>query len=191
MYTDDIFRVLHDLKIKWDIGPRDTADFEANWSQRDKTDYYRAAMAILCDSDIETYACRCSRSMIDGIPSGGCPGRCRTADYELVPHESSLRVHVPRDTKIAIHGRSLDLESEMGDFVIWRRDDLPSYQLVSVIEDRDLGTTHIVRGEDLLASTAAQIFLAPALGADTLVTAFYLHHPLLTDVNGVKLSKSR
>jgi glutamyl-tRNA synthetase len=79
----------------------------------------------------------------------------------------------------------------MGDFVIWRRDDLPSYQLVSVIEDRDLGTTHIVRGEDLLASTAAQIFLAPALGADTLVTAFYLHHPLLTDVNGVKLSKSR
>jgi glutamyl-tRNA synthetase len=102
-----------------------------------------------------------------------------------------LRVHVPTDTTISINGVDLHLDLELGDFVIWRRDDLPAYQLVSVVEDRDLGTTHIVRGEDLLASTAAQIFIASSLGADNLVTAHYVHHPLLTDVSGAKLSKSR
>jgi len=100
-------------------------------------------------------------------------------------------VHVPIGTTISINGKEVRLDIELGDFVIWRRDDLPAYQLVSVLEDRDLGVTHIVRGEDLLASTAAQIFMAPTLGADNVVTANYVHHSLLTDASGVKLSKSR
>jgi glutamyl/glutaminyl-tRNA synthetase len=191
IYADDIFRVLRDLQIEWTIGPRNTPDFEDNWAQRKKTAYYRAELALLHHSQVETYACRCSRASINGVPSGGCPGQCRAAQYELVAHESALRVHVPIGTTITINGRDVHLDKELGDFVIWRRDDLPAYQLVSVIEDRDLGTTHIVRGEDLLTSTAAQIFLAPRLNADNVVTAQYVHHPLLTDGSGAKLSKSR
>ena len=191
VYADDIFNVLHDLNIAWSIGPRDTADFEAHWSQRQKTNYYRAELALLRNSSVETYACRCSRSMISSVPSGGCPGQCRTAQHELVAHESALRVHVPIGTTISVNDVEVHLDSELGDFVIWRRDDLPAYQLVSVIEDRDLGTTHIVRGEDLLTSTAAQIFIASSLGAENLRTAHYVHHPLLTDASGVKLSKSQ
>ena len=190
-YVDDIFNTLHELRIDWEIGPRDTADFEAHWSQRKKSAYYRAELALLRGSTLETYACRCSRSIISAVPSGGCPGQCRTAQHELVAHESALRVHVPTDTTISVNGVELNLDSELGDFVVWRRDDVPAYQLVSVVEDRDLGTTHIVRGEDLLASTAAQIFIASSLGADNLVTAHYVHHPLLTDASGAKLSKSR
>jgi len=191
IYADDIFKVLHDLGIEWSIGPRDTTDFEAHWSQRKKTDYYRGELALLRNSKVDTYVCRCSRSVIRGVPSGGCPGQCRIAEHELVAHESALRVHVPIGTTISINGKEVRLDIELGDFVIWRRDDLPAYQLVSVLEDRDLGVTHIVRGEDLLASTAAQIFMAPTLGADNVVTANYVHHSLLTDASGVKLSKSR
>jgi glutamyl-tRNA synthetase len=100
-------------------------------------------------------------------------------------------VHVPIGTTISVNDVKIHLDLELGDFVIWRRDDLPAYQLVSVIEDRDLGTTHIVRGADLLTSTAAQIFIASSLGADNVVTANYVHHSLLADASGVKLSKSR
>ncbi len=79
----------------------------------------------------------------------------------------------------------------MGDFVVWRRDDLPAYQLVSVIEDRDAAVTHIVRGRDLLPSTAAQLFLAPYLRADALLEADIRHHELVKATSGEKLSKSQ
>ncbi len=79
----------------------------------------------------------------------------------------------------------------MGDFIVWRRDDLPAYQLVSVVEDRDLGTTHIVRGRDLLASSAAQVFLADSIGASNVAAATYVHHELITDSDGRKLSKTQ
>ena len=191
IYTDDIFRVLCELKIEWTIGPRDAADFEARWSQRNKTEYYRSELSLLRDSPIETYVCRCSRSIIEGVPSGGCPGQCRTARHEFVAHESTMRVHVPIGTSVPINDQVVRLDTELGDFVIWRRDDLPAYQLISVIEDRDLGTTHIVRGEDLLASTAAQIFIASPLNANNVVEAHYIHHSLINDAAGHKLSNSR
>jgi glutamyl-tRNA synthetase len=102
-----------------------------------------------------------------------------------------MRVHVPIGTSVPINDQVVRLDTELGDFVIWRRDDLPAYQLISVIEDRDLGTTHIVRGEDLLASTAAQIFIASPLNANNVVEAHYIHHSLINDAAGHKLSNSR
>ena len=71
-----------------------------------------------------------------------------------------------------------------------RREDLPAYQLVSVVDDRDLGVTHIVRGRDLLPSSAAQVHLAPWLEAEGVAQATYVHHDLVTDASGAKLSKS-
>jgi glutamyl/glutaminyl-tRNA synthetase len=189
-YVEDIFRTLHAMEVRWDIGPSDLGDFEANWSQRSKTDYYRAELVRLRAS-MATYACDCSRAVQVGPATGGCVGGCRTRDVPLVPGESALRVAVPIGPPVHVGQLEVDLAAEMGDFIVWRRDDLPAYQLVSVVEDRDLGTTHIVRGRDLLASSAAQIFLADSIGASNVAAATYVHHELITDSDGRKLSKTQ
>lgn len=186
-YADDIFRALHINGLTWDLGPHDTDDFEAHFSQRSKREYYRAELS---GAGLEIYACSCSRSRQQAIPTGGCSGGCRTARMGWEPGESALRVVVPAGTVIDVGGERVQLDTAMGDFVVWRRDDQPAYQWFSVIEDRDLGTTHIVRGRDLLESSAAQIFLAKAIGARNVETATYVHHDLMLDSDGRKISKS-
>ena len=189
-YAEDIFATLHAMGIAWTIGPRDVEDFEASWSQARKTDYYRAELTSARDAGLPVYACACTRTQQRGPATGGCAGGCRRRERRHAPGETSLRLAVDAGTVVSVGGRRVDLAQEMGDFVVWRRDDLPAYQLVSVIEDRDLGVTHIVRGEDLVASSAAQVHLAPWLGAVTLTRAVIVHHELLVDESGAKLSKS-
>jgi glutamyl-tRNA synthetase len=190
-YVEDIFRTLHDMGILWQVGPANIADFEARWSQRTRIDYYRAELDQARERGLTAYACTCARAVQQGPASGGCAGGCRSRSLELVPGETALRVIVPEGTIVTVGGAGIDIAAEMGDFIVWRRDDVPAYQLVSVIEDRDLGTTHIVRGEDLLASSAAQVFLASSLGAPNVANATYVHHALITDEAGLKLSKSQ
>jgi glutamyl-tRNA synthetase len=75
---------------------------------------------------------------------------------------------------------------DFGDFLVWRRDDVPSYQLASVVDDADLGITEVVRGADLIKSTFRQLLLFRALG---LPAPAFLHCPLVTDAHGVRLAK--
>jgi glutamyl-tRNA synthetase len=75
---------------------------------------------------------------------------------------------------------------DFGDFVIWRHDDLPSYQLAVVVDDAAMRITEVVRGEDLLISTARQLLLYRAL---ELTPPTFYHCPLITDESGVRLAK--
>ncbi len=75
---------------------------------------------------------------------------------------------------------------DFGDFLVWRQDGFPSYQLACTVDDEAMKITEVVRGADLLLSTARQILLYRAL--DLPIPAFY-HCPLLTDAQGVRLSK--
>jgi glutamyl-tRNA synthetase len=75
---------------------------------------------------------------------------------------------------------------DFGDFVVWRHDDVPSYQLAVALDDAAMRISEVVRGEDLLLSTARQLLLYRALGLDA--PAFY-HCPLLTDASGQRLAK--
>ncbi|MEW6156137.1 MAG: tRNA glutamyl-Q(34) synthetase GluQRS [Verrucomicrobiota bacterium] len=75
---------------------------------------------------------------------------------------------------------------DFGDFVVWRNDGVPAYQLAVVVDDAAMGITEVVRGADLLISTARQILLYRALGLR--LPAFY-HCPLMTDEQGVRLAK--
>ncbi len=189
-YVDDIFTTLQDMGITWHSGPCDADDFEQHWSQRRKTEYYGHELTAARDRGLPVYACACSRTQQRGPATGGCVGGCRDQHLALVTGETALRIAIPTDTMVQVGDTTVDLASRMGDFVVWRRDGLPSYQFVSVIEDRDLGVTHIVRGEDLLHSSAAQIHLAAWLNASGVAGATYVHHGLVTDAAGMKLSKS-
>ena len=75
---------------------------------------------------------------------------------------------------------------DFGDFIVWRRDDVPAYQLAVVVDDAAMQITEVVRGADLLLSTARQLLLYRALGLNP--PAFY-HCPLMTDDSGVRLAK--
>lgn len=179
-YVDDIFTTLEWLGITIDEGPSTTTEFEARYSMQDHAALYRERMTVLrASSVLETFACSCSRH--DLMLGHTC--RCRGRGLALEPHRSALRVHVPDHVSERLAG--------MGDFVVWRRDDTAAYQLASVVEDETLGITHIVRGADLEPSTWAQRFLAPAIDATTFERAVVLHHRLVTDAVGHKLSKSQ
>lgn len=75
---------------------------------------------------------------------------------------------------------------DFGDFLVWRKDDAPSYQLASVVDDADLGITEIVRGADLIRSTFRQLLLFRALG---FTAPLFYHCPLVTDAQGRRLAK--
>ena len=78
----------------------------------------------------------------------------------------------------------------MGDFVIKRRDGLPAYQIVSLLEDLEEGINLIVRGQDLIASTGAQLFIAKYLNKNKFHDSKFVHHKLIKNNYGKKLSKS-
>ena len=76
--------------------------------------------------------------------------------------------------------------ADFGDFVVWRKDDVPAYELAVVADDVDMGITEVVRGEDLLLSTARQLLIYRALGVAP--PAWY-HTPLMRDAEGRRLAK--
>ena len=140
------------------------------------------------------YPCTCSRSQIaaasrPGIDGPVYPGTCRgTAAPEDA--RSALRVKVD-GARISVSDRvhgvfSVDLPTAVGDFVVRRRDGFHAYQLAVVVDDREQGITHVVRGADLLWSTPRQAWLQRVLGYPA---PAYAHVPLVIGDDGRKLSK--
>ncbi|HTT57498.1 MAG TPA: glutamate--tRNA ligase family protein, partial [Opitutaceae bacterium] len=76
--------------------------------------------------------------------------------------------------------------AHFGDFLVWRKDDTPAYQLACVVDDAAMGITEVVRGADLLLSTFRQLLLYAALG---LAAPAFCHCPLLADARGARLAK--
>lgn len=154
--------------------------------QSERTAAYEEARDRLLEAG-HAFWCGCSRK---DLPAGGVyPGTCRNG---LPPGKSprAVRLAVPEapvNFEDDIQGPiSEDLASRIGDFVIWRADGLPAYQLAVVVDDAWQGVDEIVRGYDLLDSTARQIHVARCLG---LATPRYAHHPVAIAADGHKLSK--
>lgn len=150
--------------------------------QSSRTDAYRDALNTLIHSG-DAFPCFCSRSQLAGAPHRG---RCNSKSR----NQPSWRLLVPEieisfEDKICGSYRQ-NLRAEVGDFVIWRNDDLPSYQLACVADDAFTGVTEIVRGADLLDATPRQIYLQQLLGYPT---PSYAHLPLVFGSDGQKLSK--
>jgi glutamyl-Q tRNA(Asp) synthetase len=135
------------------------------------------------------FPCTCSRSQL--AAGGGIHRDGACVHDSPVDREPAWRLRVP-DVEIAFDDALLGPQRErlretVGDFVIRRADGFYSYQLACVVDDAFQGVTDVVRGQDLLDSTARQIWLQRCLG---LATPTYRHLPLVRDSSGNKLSKS-
>jgi glutamyl-queuosine tRNA(Asp) synthetase len=172
--------------------------------QSQRLPLYREALDQLLITG-HIYPCRCSRKDLAGMMHAPhedtddepvYPGICRpTLDVQQreVPFQPNVnyRFRVPDEAVIRFEDKNLGPQSfkagtNFGDFLIWRKDGLPSYQLACVVDDADSNITEVVRGRDLLKSTARQILLQRAL---LLPTPAYFHTQLLTDEHGIRLAK--
>ncbi len=182
-------------------------------SQRGRIPLYRAALARLHGAGV-IYPCSCTRRDVQQAATAPhetgptfadeplYPGTCRPEnlppDSSLLTHHSpgqgdgvNWRFRVPDGTELVFNDLGLGRQSavagrEFGDFLVWRKDDLPSYQLACVVDDAAMSITEVVRGADLVMSTFRQLLLYRALGLAE--PAFY-HCPLVTDERGVRLAK--
>ena len=144
----------------------------------------------LIDNDY-VFRCNCSRKNLRNNPIGlnGViyKGTCRTKN---IKEDFSIRViteHLKVAFKDEIQGhQACQIDEDIGDFTIWRRDNIISYHLATVIDDNELGITNVVRGYDLLNSTFCQLYLQNILNY---INPIYSHIPIATDANNQKLSK--
>jgi glutamyl/glutaminyl-tRNA synthetase len=195
-YLDDIFYTLDWLGIDYDEGPQNVEDFTKNYSQHKRLDLYFEALEKLKKDKLATlYACNCSRKQIrDNSKNGIYPNTCRSSKLNFDEKNTALRVVVPENTLISFQEYQNtpiphQLDATMGDFIVRQKNGLPAYQLASVVDDEYFNINFIVRGEDLLNSTAAQVFLSQYF--ENISPKTYFHHPLVKNTEGVKLSKSQ
>ena len=190
------------LEIEWQEGPEIGGPF-APYLQSARTHLYLSAWQQLKDNGW-IYPCYRSRKDVLSAPTAPhdeetetifppdwrpAPGTGREA---LNPSGSNWRFRVPDGEPIEFHDgrcgqKTFTAGTDFGDFLVWRRDDTPAYELAVVVDDIAMHITEVVRGEDLLKSTARQLLLYHALGATALPT-FY-HCPLVRDEHGHRLAK--
>lgn len=179
--ADDILRTLEAFGLQWDRSVLYQSSRLAAYTQ--------AADELLAAG--RAFRCRCSRSELRAAnegESGRYPGTCR--DRQVPPGDAAVRVRVHAGLVRVVDGlqaaSDVDLAASLGDYVVMRRDGLPAYHLAVVLDDAAQGITTVVRGVDLLDSTAAHIHLQRTLG---LPTPEYHHLPVLVNRAGQKLSK--
>jgi glutamyl/glutaminyl-tRNA synthetase len=188
------------LGLSWTEGP-DCGGPYGPYSQSERRDFYLASWKRLRESGF-IYPCTCSRRDLraaatapDGLDDEPIyPGKCRArADAGASPGPAGVnwRFRVPDHQQITFVDQHFGQQSYMagrdfGDFVLWRRDDVPAYQLAAVVDDHAMKITEVVRGADLLKSSARQLLLYRALGWDA--PQFY-HCDLVRDGSGVRLAK--
>jgi len=185
---------------------RDLASLGIDWDgavirQSERFERYEAAIAELADRGV-VYECFCSRreirEEIEGAsqaphgPPGSYPGTCRDltaadrADRRASGRPPALRLRTDGEV-IEFHDRVHGTVSGQVDDVVLRRNDgVPAYNLAVVVDDEAQAVTEVVRGDDLLASTARQIHLQELLGY---TRPMYMHVPLVVDAAGERLAK--
>lgn len=199
MYED-----LRWLGLDWDEGPDlpPPGGAYGPYSQSRRRDFYLAAWRRLRDGGF-IYPCTCSRKDLERALAAPhedddevhYPGSCRLRLAEAHTWQSpagvSWRFKVPDDKIISFtdlyHGpQQFTAGRDFSDFLVWRRDDVTAYQLAVVVDDEAMHISEVVRGADLLRSTARQLLLLDALGYSV---PAYFHCPLLRDQENRRLAK--
>lgn len=195
--------MIEDLKwlgIHWQEGPDCGGPFSP-YSQSERRPQYVEAWGRLRDGGF-VYPCTCSRKDLaqaataphDQDDEPIYPGRCRNRNDACsfaAPAGVNWRFRVPENEMVVFRDLNLGEQrylagGDFGDFLVWRRDDVPAYQLAVVVDDAGMRISEVVRGADLLKSTARQILLFRALGY---AIPDFFHCELVRDSTGARLAK--
>lgn len=205
--------MLEDLRwfgFEWSEGPDIGGKF-APYNQSERMNFYRAALEKLRAGNF-IYPCTCSRKDIQAATRAPhandddepiYPGTCRPnpesrisnveldSEFKIRNSKFSWRFRVPNGETISFHDGNCGEQKfvagkDFGDFVVWRGDDVPAYQLACVVDDAAMEISEVVRGADLLVSTARQILLYRALD---LPPPDFFHCELMLDESGQRLAK--
>ena len=183
--ADDILFTLESFEFEWDQAPL---------YQSTRLEQYRSVIHNLVRQD-QVYACSCSRKdLANDIQKSELgkryPGTC--ANKKLETKNTSFNLRLRTENKHitfqdATYGEiSHNLFKEIGDIIVYRKFDLPSYALAVTADDAHQGITEVVRGHDLLAFTPVQIYLSQKM---QLPIPRFLHIPIIVNQQGQKLSK--
>jgi glutamyl-tRNA synthetase len=191
--------------LKWDEGPDVGGPF-GPYVQSSRRSLYLEAWRSLRQAEV-IYPCRCSRKDVmqsaiaphDENEEPIYPGTCRPdranrdigSSMPTDPGGVHWRFRVPDGEKLQFNDERLGCQqaiagTDFGDFIVWRKDHVPAYQLAVAVDDAAMNVTEVVRGEDLLTSTFRQLLLYRALNLSA--PAFY-HTPLICDEAGNRLAK--
>ena len=200
LYVDAFLTDLAWLGIVWNEGP-DLGGSLGPYAQSMRREYYLRAWRLLKDAGY-IYPCERSRKEIQEAalhaPHGDeslypkkyrPPSGCIYESEE--PSGVNWRFRVPDGELITFFDELQGPQSyiagvDFGDFLVWNRDDIPSYELAVVVDDHAMGITEVVRGEDVMRSTARQLLLYRALGYEH---PLFCHAPLVCDEYGKRLAK--
>jgi glutamyl-tRNA synthetase len=200
-FRDAIIEDLQWFGLRWDEGP-DVGGPYAPYRQGERRAIYLTAWEKLRAGGF-IYPCTCSRR--DVFEAAGAPhhendepiypGTCRPAAGSVAAMGAPAGIHwrfrVPVSSELEFVDANLGRQRatagiDFGDFIVWRKDDTPAYQLAVVCDDAAMLITEVVRGADLLTSTFRQLLLYNALGFKA--PQFY-HAPLVLDSSGQRLAK--
>jgi glutamyl-tRNA synthetase len=204
-FVDAMLEDLRWLGLDWQEGPDIGGPF-GPYHQSGRRAHYRAALERLHAAG---WIYPCTRSRRDVLEAIGAPHEgAGTDDEPVYPKEfrpppgaplpplgetiqMNWRLRVPDGETIAFTDRRFGEQRavagrDFGDFLVWRKDDVPSYQLACAVDDDAMGITEVVRGADLIKSTFRQLLVYRALA--TPPPAFY-HCPLMTNDRGERLAK--
>ena len=205
-FVDAMLEDLRWLGLTWSEGP-DIGGPHAPYDQSRRRPHYRAALEKLHAAGLIFPCTRSRRDVLDaiGAPHEGAnapddepvyPVAFRPPDDEPLPPLGEViavnwRFRVPEGQTLTFADGQFGEQSavagrDFGDFLVWRKDDVPSYQLACVVDDAEMEISEVVRGADLIKSTFRQLLLYAALGKTP--PQFY-HCPLMTDAHGERLAK--
>lgn len=200
-FTGSLIEDLRWAGLDWEEGPDIGGDC-GPYRQSERDGVFRKAWnALIANGSV--FPCKCSRKDVkeavtaphESIGELIYPGTCRERAIDFESEESAgamnWRFRVPDGEAIEFIDGNLGAQCfvagrDFGDFLVWRKDGIPSYELAVVADDIAMGITEVVRGEDLLLSTARQILLYRSLGYEI---PGYFHCPLVLDESGKRLAK--
>jgi glutamyl/glutaminyl-tRNA synthetase len=167
-YVEDIFEKIQKLRIQIDSGPNSANELSTTHSQTLRKNPYWETLIKMREASDLIFVCCCSRNQ---LVNDKCVQKCQANNLQFSPGANAIRIRL-----------------QNSDEVLWRRDDVPAYHLVDVIEDDVSQITHVVRGVDLFESAQTQSAIRKILKMKAPV---YLFHPLVLNRAGLKLSKSQ
>jgi glutamyl/glutaminyl-tRNA synthetase len=180
-YVSYIFKALEWLNLTWDEPPFSAQEFYNFFSYESKRQRYEKFL-LHVKALKSTYVCSCSRKQLQ---NSSCT--CKDKNIPLVQNKSALKLNLKAFKDEVLFDVNC---ANLADPVLWRKEGVPAYQLASLCDDSLKAPCLLVRGEDLRESSAIQMLLAKTLNLKPFCDSIFIHHPLIADKSGKKLSKS-